>query len=64
MPVMENYKISFRLETSIGVSGAMVLESTFVNYLIECLSTAGAGLHVIDKSDELSKQQGEGFEIL
>ncbi len=31
-------------------------KSTFVNYLIECLSTAGADLHVIDpKSDELSK---------
>ncbi len=48
---MENYKISFELETSIGVSGAkMVLGKVpFVNYLIECLSTAGADLHVIDE---------------
>ncbi len=30
-------------------------ESTFVNYLIECLSTAGADLHVTDQSDELIK---------
>ncbi len=55
---MENYKINFELETSIGVSGARwYRESTFVNYLIEnVLSTAGADLHVIDpKSDELSK---------
>lgn len=57
VPVMENYKINFELETSIGVSGASGTgKSTFVNYLIECLSTAGADMHVIDpKSDELSK---------
>ncbi len=51
---MEITKSTFELETSIGVSGASGTgKSTFVNYLIECLSTAGADLHVIDpKSDE------------
>ncbi len=41
-------------------------KSTFVNYLIECLSTAGADPHVIDpKSDELSKlAKIERFEML
>lgn len=57
VPIMENYKIDFERETSIGVSGASGTgKSTFVNYLIERLSTAGANIVVVDpKSDELSK---------
>ncbi len=58
LPVMESTKINFELrETSIGVSGTVVLEATFRKlFEIECLSTAGNRPHVSDpKSDELSK---------
>ncbi len=54
---MEITKSTLSQRRSIGVSGASGTGKVIsVNYLIECLSTAGADLHVSTlKSDELSK---------